>query len=91
MKRLQVVIPWKEGLHLAPATRLVQLAKASKSVIWLKVGDKVANARSLLAVLLLCAVNGVAVNLEIDGDDEDDVLVSVTRVFEHKSESAETH
>ena len=72
-------------MHLGPATRLVRLAKESKSAIWLKVGDKVANARSILAVLLLCAVSGMVVNLEIEGDDEDDVLISVTRVFEHPS------
>lgn len=72
-------------MHLGPATRLVRLAKASNSAIWLKVGDKVADARSILAVLLLCAVSGVVVNLEIDGEDEDDVLVSVAQVFEHQS------
>jgi phosphotransferase system HPr (HPr) family protein len=91
MKRLQIVIPWKEGMHLGPATRLVQLAKASKSAIWLKVGDKVADARSILAVLLLCAVSGVVVNLEIDGDDEDEVLTSVSQVFEHGGNGDSSH
>ena len=69
-------------MHLGPATRLVRLAKESKSAIWLEVGDKVANARSILAVLLLCAVSGVVVSLEIDGDDEDEVLKSVAGIFE---------
>jgi phosphotransferase system HPr (HPr) family protein len=85
MKRTQVVIPWKEGLHLRPASRLVRLARASKSVVCLKVGEKVANARSILALLLLCAVAGMVVDLEINGEDEDTVLTSITSVFDPDS------
>ncbi len=81
MKQAQVIIPWREGLHLRPASRLVRLAKASKSAIWLKVGDKVADARSILAILLLCAAAGTVIDLEINGEDEDAVLTSITSVF----------
>jgi len=83
MKQLQFVIPWKTGLHLGPAARLVRLAKKSKCVICLKVGDRVADARSILAVLLLCAAAGMIVNCEVDGEDEDEVLTSISSVFDH--------
>ena len=82
MKRARVVVPWREGLHLRPAARLVAVAKASKSAVLLKVGAKVADARSVLAVLLLCATVGSVVDLEVEGDDEEIVLNSVTRVFD---------
>lgn len=82
MKQAQVRIPWKKGLHLRPASRLVSLAKASKSVICLKLGAKVADARSILAILLLCAAAGVVVDLEINGEDEDAVLTSITSLFD---------
>jgi phosphotransferase system HPr (HPr) family protein len=82
MKQAQVRIPWKEGLHLRPAARLVRLAQASKSVVCLKVGAKVADARSILAILLLCAVAGMVVDLEINGEDEAAVLTSITSVFD---------
>ncbi len=81
MKLTQVRIPWEKGLHLRPASQLVRLAKASKSVICLRVGEKVADARSILAILLLCAVAGMVVDVEITGEDEDAVLTSVTSVF----------
>jgi len=87
MRRTQCVVRWKEGLHLRPASRLVSLAKASKSAICLKVGAKVADARSVLAILLLCANVGTVVDLEINGDDEDIVLTAVTRVFNQESAS----
>ena len=82
MKKIQVIVPWKEGLHLRPASRLVRLAKASKSVICLKVGEKVADARTLFALLLLCAVAGMVIHLEVDGEDEDVVLTSVAGIFD---------
>ena len=85
VKRTQCVVRWKEGLHLRPASRLVRLAKASKSAICLKVGAKVADARSILAILLLCANVGAVVDLEINGDDEDVVLTAVTRVFNQET------
>jgi phosphotransferase system HPr (HPr) family protein len=81
MKLIRVRIPWEKGLHLRPASQLVRLAKASKSVICLRVGEKVADARSILAILLLCAVAGRVVDVEITGEDEDAVLTSVTSVF----------
>jgi phosphotransferase system HPr (HPr) family protein len=90
MKKTQVRVPWKEGLHLRPASRLVRLAKASKSVVWLKVGEKVADARSILAILLLCAVTGVVVDLEVHGEDEDAVLASITQVFEPETPRADS-
>jgi phosphotransferase system HPr (HPr) family protein len=82
MKRLQVIVPWPEGLHLRPAGTLVRLAQASKSTILVKAGEKVANARSVLAILVLCATVGMALDLEIHGEDEDVVLCSIKRVFE---------
>ena len=85
MKHAQLVIPWKEGLHLRPAARLGQLAKVSQSAIWLKVGAKVADARSILALLLLCAAAGTVVDLEISGEDEEKTLTSITRIFEPES------
>lgn len=85
MKLTQVCIPWEKGLHLRPASQLVRLAKASKSAICLRVGEKVADARSILAILLLCAVAGTVVDVEIAGEDEDAVMSSITSVFDQSA------
>jgi len=42
----------------------------------------VADARSILAILLLCAVVGTVVEFEINGEDEDAVLTAITSVFD---------
>jgi phosphotransferase system HPr-like phosphotransfer protein len=45
------------------------------------VGAKVADARSVLSLLLLSAVAGMLVEVEISGEDEEAVLMSITSVF----------
>ena len=70
---------------MRPASELVRLAKASKSVICLRVGAKVADARSILAILLLCAVAEMVVDVEITGEDEDAVLTNISSVFNQAS------
>ncbi|MCP5520390.1 MAG: HPr family phosphocarrier protein [Verrucomicrobiales bacterium] len=88
MKHSQVSVRWKEGLHLRPATRLVERAKAFQSTICLKVNERLADGRSILAVLLLCATFGSVVDLEVSGEDEDQALAAVTAVFESENSDA---
>lgn len=82
MKRSRVTVRWKDGLHLRPAAVLVKGAQQFHSTILLKVNEKLANARSILGLLLLCASMGTAVDLEINGEDEEAALNSITAIFE---------
>ena len=70
MKRTQVQVPWKEGLHLRPATKLVRIAQAFRATVLLRCGEKLADARSILSVLLLAASMGAVVDIEVTGEDE---------------------
>lgn len=81
MKRTVVVVPWQEGLHLRRATRLVRLAQRFRSHILLRVGAKVANARSILSVLTLCAAIGSALEIEALGDDESEAVTALEAAF----------
>ncbi|MGH8048398.1 MAG: HPr family phosphocarrier protein [Chthoniobacterales bacterium] len=81
MKRSSVVVVWKEGLHLRAAARLVLCAQQFHSSVFVRFKDNVANARSILAVLMLCAAMGSVLELEAAGDDEDAALAAVEAVF----------
>ena len=81
MKRSQVVVPWRAGLHLRPAARLVRLAHTFRSSIWLKCGHQAANLRSVLSVVALCAVGGTSLEVEATGDDEQEAVAAVERAF----------
>lgn len=55
MKRLTVVVPWPEGLHVRPSARLVQTAQRFRSSLFLLRGDERVDMRSILSILAMCA------------------------------------
>ena len=81
MKRSRVVVPWRDGLHFRPAARLVQLAQKHRSALYLTCGRKVANLRSFLGIIALCATMGTPLDIEAIGDDEQDAIQAVQQVF----------
>ncbi len=81
MKRSRVVVPWRDGLHFRPAATLVQLAQRHRSTIYLKCGRRVANLRSFLGVIALCAAMGTPIDVEAIGEDEQDAIQAVQQVF----------
>ena len=90
MKCLKVVVPWPEGLHLRHAVKLVRLAKYFRSRICLKRGPKVADLRSIISIISLCATMGTTIDMEISGDDEQDAARAMERVFATQTHASPT-
>ena len=85
MKISKVIVPWREGLHLRHAAKLVQLAKFFQSSISLKCGSKIADLRSIMSIISLCATMGTALDVEVKGDDEIEATQAVERAFASSS------
>ena len=81
MKCSRVFVPWKSGLHLRPAAQLVRLAQSFRSTIFLKCGDKLADARSIVSILLLAAAMGAVVEVEAIGEDEATASTAIAQIF----------
>ena len=81
MKQSRVLVPWRAGLHLRAAARLVRVAQRFKSSISLKFSGQSADLRSVLSVVALCATMGVALDLEAVGDDEQSAILAVEQMF----------
>jgi phosphocarrier protein HPr len=64
-----VALPAGVDLHARPAAQLVRAAVGFSSEIAVAVNGRVANAKSLLAVLALGAKGGTELRLSADGDD----------------------
>lgn len=77
----KLVVRWREGLHLRPAARLVGLAKRFTSTIRIHAGERAADARSIMQVLLLSASLGTPMLIEADGQDEADAVKALTEFF----------
>ena len=85
VKHSTVTVPWEGGLHARPAAKLVQLARAFKANIELTCGEKIANARSIISVMLLCATLGSTINVEISGEDEAQAMDAIENAFKPES------
>lgn len=88
MKTSKVVVPWREGLHLRYAARLVQESKSFRSRISLKCGRKMADLRSIISILSLCTTMGTTIDIEAVGDDEADATRAVEQVFLTQTQSS---
>lgn len=81
MTTRHVIVPWKQGLHLRAAVKLVRLAQTFHSTISLRCQGQVANVRSIVGIVSLCAVMGTVLDIEVAGDDEQAAASAVEQVF----------
>lgn len=88
MTQTTVVVRWATGLHLRTAAKLVHTAQAFQSAILLKHRGRVANVRSILSVIALCATMGAALDLEVNGDDEQEAARAIEQVFSAGDDAA---
>ena len=76
-----VTIQNNVGLHARPATFFIQKANSYKASIWVEKDDRRVNAKSLLGVLSLGIVKGMAVTLIADGTDEEEALDGLSELI----------
>ncbi|WP_415910088.1 HPr family phosphocarrier protein [Oleiharenicola sp. Vm1] len=82
MKKARVKVPWPEGLHLRRAVQLVKTAQRFRCVLQIRSEERIADLRSLLSVIALCAAMGATLDLEAAGDDEQEALQTVQQLFD---------
>ncbi len=71
------VIKNDRGLHTRPSTEIVKCAAGFKSKITLRYQNSMANAKSLLGVLMLAAVRGAQVKVGAEGEDAELAIKSL--------------
>ena len=81
MKRSKVTVPWRDGLHLRYAVKLVKVARGFRSTISLKCDGRIADIRSIISIVALCATMGTVIDVDAAGEDEQDAAQSVEQVF----------
>ena len=87
----QIVVCNKHGLHARPAMQLVELANRFESDVTLTKAPErpggeptVADAKSVMAVITLAATKGTQLDLLADGEDAEEAVAQVGRLFEEK-------
>jgi phosphocarrier protein HPr len=82
MKATRITIKWQEGLHMRAAAQLVRLAQRFRSRILVRLGAQVADARSIMSIMILAASLGSALDIEASGDDEHEAIQAVAAYFD---------
>lgn len=72
------------GLHARAATKLVQLAGKYKSEVQVEKDGQVANAKSVMGVLLLCGAKGTYVNVRAEGEDAEEAVKQIGVLIANK-------
>ncbi len=73
-----VVLPAGVALHARPAATFVKTALRFRSQVQVGSDGKVADAKSILAVLALGASGGTMLHLTAEGEDAPDALAALT-------------
>lgn len=83
MREIQIKVVNPLGLHARAAAQLVRLAGRFKSRIKLRRIDNnvVADAKSILSVLTLAASKGTHLEVEIEGEDENEAIQLIEEIF----------
>jgi phosphocarrier protein len=81
MKRAEVTIVNRLGLHARPSAALTQLATRFASDIHLSKGSRRVNGKSIMGVMMLAAAQGSVIVVEADGKDEDKALAALVELI----------
>lgn len=81
MKVCQAKIIDPIGIHARPASLIVSVASKFKAKVTIKVGKKVANAKSVINLMALGAKCDAEIELVVEGEDEDAAFVAVRNVM----------
>lgn len=85
----QVTIQNKLGLHTRAAAKLVALATKYESKIQLQHNERIADCKSIMAIILLGVTKGITMNLIITGADELEAHDAIVALFNNRFDEAE--
>jgi len=89
MQRQQITVINKLGLHARAAAKLLKLAERYASQIEIHYKNKKANAKSIMALMLLDASKGAELTVTTDGDDEIEALQAIADLMNNRFGEAE--
>ena len=84
MIKKSVTISNKLGLHARASAKLTKIAGGFPCEVWLSRGDRRINAKSIMGVMMLAAGLGSTVELETNGEQEEEALDAIVRLMNDK-------
>ncbi|MDR0785845.1 MAG: HPr family phosphocarrier protein [Treponema sp.] len=85
MKRT-IIVSNRGGLHARPSAMVVQLLKDFKADVFIETEIETVNAKSIMGLLMLGATYKSRLNITADGEDAEQALDALTKLFDSKFE-----
>jgi phosphocarrier protein HPr len=82
--KTSVTISNKLGLHARASAKLTKLAGSFPCEVWLTRGERRVNAKSIMGVMMLAAGIGATVELETNGDREQQAMDALVQLMNDK-------
>jgi phosphocarrier protein HPr len=79
-----VTISNKLGLHARASAKLTKLAGSFPCEVWLSRGERRVNAKSIMGVMMLAAGLGVTIDVETNGEQEQQAMDSLVALMNDK-------
>ena len=84
MIRTTLVISNKLGLHARASAKLTKLASSFKCEVFMTRNTRRVNAKSIMGIMMLAAGLGSEVELETEGEDEQQATDAITALVDDK-------
>ncbi len=89
MIRTQLTIINKLGLHARAAAKFVSTSTAFACSIQTGKDGQLVDAKSIMSIMMLAAGQGSVLDLEIDGEDEQEALEAITTLINNRFDEDE--
>ena len=89
MIQTTIAIINKYGLHARAAAKFVSTASAYSSRISMGKNGQLIDGKSIMSVMMLAAAKGTELELQIEGEDEQDAFDAITRLVNNYFDEGE--
>jgi phosphocarrier protein HPr len=84
MIEVQTTIINRLGLHARAATQLVNCASRFASDVWITLGERRVNGKSIMGVLTLAATQGREITIQAEGEDAEAAVAAVRQLVQDR-------
>ena len=84
MKTSTLTIVNKLGLHARASAKFVTLASGYKSDVTVLRNGQQANGKSIMGIMMLAAGKGTNIDLQVDGEDEDQAMTALSELVANR-------
>ncbi|SFX01981.1 HPr family phosphocarrier protein [Marinospirillum alkaliphilum] len=81
MQEKKVTLINKRGLHARAATRVVQVCQQFQSQTEICLGERTANTRNIMQLLMLAAPCGTQLSIRANGEDENQAIEALEQLI----------